>query len=387
MSQRTSSPALALRNRSEKRAFGSPVTNEVVDQGHEIWPGMPQYLDPHPQNVNHNVLYGQYAWVDHLDDSTLRPSAGVDKIGLGYMFQGHPDSQERMSAPDYASWYYDNNRLHIHETGDVQNFVPGTFPPSTGSWYTATPEYTGGPMSSSYQSNDMILQTSNDYPSLPVEGSGADFQPPELSSVNPQASRSSFSNLSSGWSEEPLQSRFTDAENDSMSAEIDPLMSSVGSEFDFPGVGSFSMTPGHNLKAETDVGVRPSVTTRRPNSTSQPSQGFTGEMQHKKPKSAARKRQAASPAPGTEVVLAKGNATFNECVTVFETVPGAISQTKRRRKLSPSSHESFKVTRKIGACLECRFRKRPVCIYVIIREEQSANSRTVCSWNPLPILC
>lgn len=58
----------------------------------------------------------------------------------------------------------------------------------------------------------------------------------------------------------------------------------------------------------------------------------------------------------------KRSAAFDDCMNVFETTPGAMKKVKRRRKLAPSSQESFKVTRKIGACLECRFRKRMVIL-------------------------
>lgn len=58
----------------------------------------------------------------------------------------------------------------------------------------------------------------------------------------------------------------------------------------------------------------------------------------------------------------KRPASFETCLSVFETTPGALTKVKRRKKLNPTSHKSFKVTRKIGSCLECRFRKRPVCL-------------------------
>jgi hypothetical protein len=65
-------------------------------------------------------------------------------------------------------------------------------------------------------------------------------------------------------------------------------------------------------------------------------------------------RTEESPAPS------KRPASFDDCVNIFETTPGAMTKLKRRKKLDPKSHKSFRATRKIGACLECRFRKRPV---------------------------
>jgi hypothetical protein len=62
--------------------------------------------------------------------------------------------------------------------------------------------------------------------------------------------------------------------------------------------------------------------------------------------------------------LSKRPASFDSCINVFETTPGALTKVKRRRKLDPTSHKSFKVTRKIGSCLECRFRKRPVRFFL-----------------------
>lgn len=61
-----------------------------------------------------------------------------------------------------------------------------------------------------------------------------------------------------------------------------------------------------------------------------------------------------------DATISKRPASFDECVTIFETTPGAMTKVKRRRKLNADSHKSFKVTRRIGACLECRFRKRTV---------------------------
>jgi hypothetical protein len=58
----------------------------------------------------------------------------------------------------------------------------------------------------------------------------------------------------------------------------------------------------------------------------------------------------------------KRAASFEEYVTTFAAAPGAVAKVKRRRKLDAKTRESFKQTRKIGACLECRFRKRSVSL-------------------------
>jgi hypothetical protein len=70
-------------------------------------------------------------------------------------------------------------------------------------------------------------------------------------------------------------------------------------------------------------------------------------------------------------------ASFDACITVFETTPGALTKVKRRRKLDPTGHKSFKVTRKIGSCLECRFRKRPVRFFLFISHQFSCKSNVL----------
>jgi hypothetical protein len=82
----------------------------------------------------------------------------------------------------------------------------------------------------------------------------------------------------------------------------------------------------------------------------------------------------------------KRAASFEEYVTTFAAAPGAVAKVKRRRKLDAKTRESFKQTRKIGACLECRFRKRSVSLCK--QEGDSfADSLQVQSWNSLRILC
>jgi hypothetical protein len=79
-------------------------------------------------------------------------------------------------------------------------------------------------------------------------------------------------------------------------------------------------------------------------------------------------------------------ASFEEYVTTFAAAPGAVAKVKRRRKLDAKTRESFKQTRKIGACLECRFRKRSVSLYKQVGDS-FADSLQVHPWNPLRILC
>ena len=93
-----------------------------------------------------------------------------------------------------------------------------------------------------------------------------------------------------------------------------------------------------------------------------------------------------NPRPEEISASSKRPASFDSCVSIFETTPGAMTKVKRRKKLDPTSHKSFKVTRKIGACLECRFRKRPVslvwkCLCLLL-----ANVIQVQSRNALPVL-
>jgi hypothetical protein len=78
----------------------------------------------------------------------------------------------------------------------------------------------------------------------------------------------------------------------------------------------------------------------------------------------------------------KRAASFEEYVTTFAAAPGAVAKVKRRRKLDEKTRASFKQTRKIGACLECRFRKRSVSLYMQ-EGDNLANSLQVHSWNSL----
>lgn len=367
MSQGTSAAALAFRNRSAKHALRNPVTSEGVHPVHDIWPSLPPYLDHQPQNLSQDAIYTQYGWLESFEDSSSRPSAGVDKAVFGYTFNGNSESHDRLPAPEIDSWYFSNDRPLSHDVENVQNYQTASFGPGISGWYTTAPTtYMDVPSNSSYSVNDMVFENPHNFASVPVTNPHNPHLAPPLSSETPPLSKSPFSTLSSAWSEDTLNTHFTNVDTRPIPTNIDPLIPSVGSKFDFPGGGSFNVyEPPSAVKVETDANQRsisPPGVQRPASQSSEPSSNESG------PKAAnglIRKRQST---PGDEIVLASaGKTSFSDCVTVFETVPGAISQTKRRRKLSPSSHESFKVTRKIGACLECRFRKRPVSIQSLQR--------------------
>lgn len=64
---------------------------------------------------------------------------------------------------------------------------------------------------------------------------------------------------------------------------------------------------------------------------------------------------------------AKKARQLEEFLVVFESTPGAMTTVKKRKKLAAPVRKAALTTRQIGACHQCRFRKRTVSSDLIIR--------------------
>jgi hypothetical protein len=76
-----------------------------------------------------------------------------------------------------------------------------------------------------------------------------------------------------------------------------------------------------------------------------------------------RKSLSDSIAAQSSLVVEAPQKDLSELVDVFENVPGALVNVKRRKKLDYQVRKAAREVRKAGACHQCRFRKRTVsCI-------------------------
>lgn len=76
------------------------------------------------------------------------------------------------------------------------------------------------------------------------------------------------------------------------------------------------------------------------------------------------KRKHLSPGPPAAKKSRHINsqAKLAEYVGVFENEPGALTTVKKRKKLDGAVRKAAQLIRKAGACHQCRFRKRTVCL-------------------------